>query len=203
MQDRLQAVPANQRKAAGGALTAKQAPHRPGTAPALGLRAGRAGVIPAQTTLAREIPMWFRSLFDGFLARSSRPAARQRGRAAKDHQRPRSLHPLLEILEDRTLLSTYLVNSLTDTGAGSGLAGDLRYCVTEAISGNDTIAFGVTGTIRLGSALPGLNTSVAIQGPGADLLTVERDPVSNTSFGIFGVGSAATVQISGLTLACG
>jgi hypothetical protein len=28
-------------KAAGGVLTAKQAPHRPGTAPALGLRAGR------------------------------------------------------------------------------------------------------------------------------------------------------------------
>src|SRR4029077_12237593 len=28
------------RKAAGGVLTAKQAPHRPGTAPALGLRAG-------------------------------------------------------------------------------------------------------------------------------------------------------------------
>jgi hypothetical protein len=27
-------------KAAGGVLTAKQAPHRPGTAPALGLRAG-------------------------------------------------------------------------------------------------------------------------------------------------------------------
>ena len=30
------------KKAAGGVLTAKQAPHRPGTAPALGLRAGRA-----------------------------------------------------------------------------------------------------------------------------------------------------------------
>jgi hypothetical protein len=29
-------------KAAGGVLTAKQAPHRPGTAPALGLRAGEA-----------------------------------------------------------------------------------------------------------------------------------------------------------------
>src|SRR5262245_13106446 len=30
----------DQRKAAGGILTAEQAPHRPGTAPALGLRAG-------------------------------------------------------------------------------------------------------------------------------------------------------------------
>jgi hypothetical protein len=31
---------AKKNKAAGGVLTAKQAPHRPGTAPALGLRAG-------------------------------------------------------------------------------------------------------------------------------------------------------------------
>ena len=31
---------ANQKNAAGEVLTAKQAPHRPGTAPALGLRAG-------------------------------------------------------------------------------------------------------------------------------------------------------------------
>jgi hypothetical protein len=37
-------------KPAGEVLTAKQAPHRPGTAPALGLRAGsnrEAGIIPA------------------------------------------------------------------------------------------------------------------------------------------------------------
>ena len=31
---------ADREQAAGGVLTAKQAPHRPGTAPALGLRAG-------------------------------------------------------------------------------------------------------------------------------------------------------------------
>jgi hypothetical protein len=32
-------------KAAGEVLTAKQAPHRPGTAPALGLRAGSDGLL--------------------------------------------------------------------------------------------------------------------------------------------------------------
>src|SRR5204862_8002835 len=37
-------------KAAGGVLTAKRAPHRPGTAPALGLRAARAVVFLSQTT---------------------------------------------------------------------------------------------------------------------------------------------------------
>src|SRR5262245_32639906 len=41
-------------KAAGGVLTAKQAPHRPGTAPALGLRAGCVvAPIVAQTTIRR------------------------------------------------------------------------------------------------------------------------------------------------------
>src|SRR5262249_12470028 len=41
-------------KAAGEVLTAKQAPHRPRTAPALGLRAAEAVVILSQTTPARE-----------------------------------------------------------------------------------------------------------------------------------------------------
>jgi hypothetical protein len=142
--------------------------------------------------------MWFRSGFDTLFARSSRTPARQSRHASKVRLRPR-----VEILEDRTVLSTYTVNSLTDTGAGSALAGDLRYCITGATSGNDTITFGVTGTILLESALPALNASVAIQGPGAGLVEVERDPASPNSFGIFAVGSAATVQISGLTIAGG
>src|SRR5262249_56120996 len=42
-------------KAAGEVLTAKQAPHRPGTAPALGLRAGSVvAPIVEQTTIAKE-----------------------------------------------------------------------------------------------------------------------------------------------------
>jgi hypothetical protein len=132
--------------------------------------------------------MSFRSLLDALLARSPRtPVSRIR-------PVPR-LRPLLEILEDRTLLSTYVVDALTDTGAGSGLTGDLRYCVTNATSGSDTIAFapGLSGTIQMQSTLPTLNASVAIQGPGASLLTVSGDG--------FTVGSAADVQISGLTIA--
>jgi hypothetical protein len=43
-------------KAAGGVLTAKQAPHRPGTAPALGLRAGKvAAAIISQTACMKEL----------------------------------------------------------------------------------------------------------------------------------------------------
>jgi hypothetical protein len=140
--------------------------------------------------------MWFCTL----LARSSGTRAR-RSRLAPAS---RSDRPLLEVLEDRTLLSTYVVDSLTDTGTGSGLAGDLRYCITNATSGSDTIAFaqGLTGAIALESALPNLNASVSIEGPGADKLTII--PEYSIQFlqyaDIFSVGSAATVQISGLTL---
>jgi hypothetical protein len=43
-----------QRKVAGEVLTAKQAPHRHGTTPVLGLRAGRAVIILEQIALTKE-----------------------------------------------------------------------------------------------------------------------------------------------------
>ena len=45
---------------------------------------------------------------------------------------PRTL--VVESLELRTLLSStvYTVDSITDTGAGTGTTGDLLYCVTQA-----------------------------------------------------------------------
>jgi hypothetical protein len=173
------------------------------TGPALGLRAGKiADAIIEQTTIAKETSMWFRSLFDALIF-PRRTLTQPRREGSRVRQRPRSFRPLLEVLEDRALLASYTVNSLTDTGAGSGLTGDLRYCIANAISGQDAIGFaaGLTGAIQLGSALPPLNASVAIQGPGADRLTVERAQSNFTSFGIFAVGSAANVQISGLTIA--
>src|SRR5262249_25944579 len=48
-----------------------------------------------------------------------------------------------------------------------------------------------------------LNTSVSIQGPGANQLTVEHDTASASYFAIFSVGNAATVQVSGMTLTRG
>ncbi|HLJ92950.1 MAG TPA: right-handed parallel beta-helix repeat-containing protein [Gemmataceae bacterium] len=107
----------------------------------------------------------------------------------------------LERLEDRTLLSTFTVDRLTDAGQGTGLTGDLRYCISQALSGQDTIAFGVTGTINLTKALPDLSKSVTIAGPGANLLTVRRD--SGGSYRIFSVDGGATVTISSLTIANG
>jgi hypothetical protein len=108
--------------------------------------------------------------------------------------------PLLEPLEDRTLLSVYMVERLTDTGEGSGLAGDLRYCITQAMDG-DTIQFGVQGVINLNSALPDLAHSISIEGPGSDVLTVQV--ANNGRYRILAVDAGITVTISGLTLAKG
>src|SRR3712207_630664 len=64
--------------------------------------------------------------------------------------------PRLHSLEGRCVPATFTVNATTDTGAGSGSAGDLRYCIgkANAASGADAIAFdptvfGVARTITL------------------------------------------------------
>src|SRR6516165_8587970 len=111
----------------------------------------------------------------------------------------RTYRPRFQVLEDRTLLSTCVVDHLADDGGGSGLNGSLRYCITHAVDG-DTITFGVTGTINLTGALPNLTHNISINGPGPDLLTVRRD--TGGHYAVFTVlfGSA---DISGLTIANG
>jgi hypothetical protein len=78
------------------------------------------------------------------------------------------------MLEDRNLLSTFTVDHLADDLIGSGSNGSLRYCLTQATSGDDTITFGASGTINLTGALPDLSHSVSIQGPGANSLILQR-----------------------------
>jgi hypothetical protein len=94
-----------------------------------------------------------------------------------------------------------VVDRLTDTGSGSGLAGDLRYCITQAGDG-DSITFGdgVTGTINLSGPLPKLTHSISIDGPGPDLLTVRRD--TGGYYRIFSV-IRGTTSIAGLTITNG
>jgi hypothetical protein len=140
--------------------------------------------------------MLFRSLLRyagyGQQTASRRRPARQRPRAGL----------AVEALEDRTLPSTFVVDRLTDTGAGEGLAGDLRYCIGQANAnpGDDTITFSVTGTINLTGALPDLSSNIDLQGPGAGSLTVRRD---TGYYRIFTVASGAAVALSGLTITNG
>src|SRR5262249_20725612 len=145
-----------------------------------------------------EIPtMWFRSLLR-YESYGQEMAARRRPAPP----RPRS-RLAVEALEDRTLLSTFVVDRLTDTGAGTGLTGDLRYCLPQANAspGDDTITFAVTGTINLTGVLPDLSSNIDLEGPGASSLTVRRDTGGN--YRIFTVASGTNVVLAGLTISNG
>jgi hypothetical protein len=99
------------------------------------------------------------------------------------------------------------VIDLGDTGAGSGLQGDLRYAINTA-NGNDEpsnqieFAPGLNGTITLTQGLLTVTKSLEIHGPGASLLTVS----GNHHSGVFDIVSGAdpqTVSLSDLTIADG
>jgi hypothetical protein len=124
-----------------------------------------------------------------------------------DRRRPARRRPILEPLEDRWLMATiYTVTSTADTDT----SGTLRNAITQAntVTPTDTniIDFNLPSgsVIELESALPALSAgSIAIDGPSASSLTVERDPTVATQFGVFVVDGGSNVSISGLTIAHG
>src|SRR5581483_5998829 len=77
-------------------------PCRPGTAPALGLRAEGAAVILPQTTPAKETTMSFRSILTALQPAAPLSRARAAGRRA-------GFRPRLERLDDRCLPSANVV----------------------------------------------------------------------------------------------
>ena len=113
-------------------------------------------------------------------------------------------HPRLEGLEDRWLPSQLglTVSSLADSGPAT-----LRSAILTANAGSHsdkfTINFGVTGKIDLQTPLPDLNGSIAIQGPGAASLTVERAAGVLFSSAIVTVDAGRTASLTGLTIANG
>jgi predicted outer membrane repeat protein len=135
---------------------------------------------------------WLHELF-----RPSRPVTHRR-----------RWRPHLEVLEDRLTPSTFTVNALTDTVAGSGASGDLRYCINQANNnpGDDTITFNLpaSSTITLNSAngplvLSDTSGATTITGPGADQLTISGGGATQ----IFSVDFGVTASLSGLTIADG
>ena len=101
--------------------------------------------------------------------------------------------------------ATFTVTSLGDSGAGT-----LRDAIDSANSaaGDDIINFqtGLTGTITLASDLPKLYEAVAIEGPGATVVTVDGGGTSsgggNSIFNFYQIASG-TNSVSGLTLTHG
>ena len=133
---------------------------------------------------------------------------RRGGRRTVEARKRRRVLPTVLTLEGRQLLSTFTVNSTGDSGSGSGLAGDLRYCITQANSdgGDETIVFDKTvfktpQTINLtGTQLELTDTTgtETIMGPKAGV-TVDAGGNSR----VFQVDGGVTASISGMTITGG
>ncbi|WP_406694879.1 choice-of-anchor Q domain-containing protein [Singulisphaera sp. Ch08] len=112
------------------------------------------------------------------------------------------LRPDLMVLEDRTLLASFAVTNLQDSGTGS-----LRDAIVlaNASPGLDRIAFddGLFNsgpqTITLTSGFLEIRDDLTLQGPGADWLTVS----GNMSSQVFFVRGPAAATLSGLTISKG
>jgi hypothetical protein len=101
--------------------------------------------------------------------------------------------PRLEALEDRWLPSTLTVLNNLDSGAGS-----LRADIAAAQNGG-TIVFAPSlngQTITLTSGYLAISNNLTIQGPGASLLTISGNHLSQ----VFHVTGAQPVVLSGLTI---
>ena len=125
------------------------------------------------------------------------PHRTRKGRAP--HRRALRFEPL----EDRRLLSI-TVDTLVDENDGSGIGGtSLRDAIAEAAPG-ETIDFGVSGTILLTHGELTVNKNLIIDGPGANLLTIDAAGGSRVFTVDDGnVGTLANVQISGLKITGG
>ncbi|MGB7209149.1 MAG: FG-GAP-like repeat-containing protein [Pyrinomonadaceae bacterium] len=103
--------------------------------------------------------------------------------------------------------ATFVVTKTADTNDGACDA-DCSLREALAVSGNvDSISFSplfnTQQTISLLNALPDITTSISIQGPGANLLTVRRSDTAG-DFRIFNIpGSGLNIAISGMTISNG
>ena len=103
--------------------------------------------------------------------------------------------PVVEALECRVLLSSFMVSNTQDSGPGS-LRDDIQ--MSNAAGGANTITFspGLTGTITLTSGQLEISANLTISGPGAGSLIVSANFTSR----VMQVDQAATVSINDVTI---
>jgi len=141
----------------------------------------------------------------GLPSRVYRSDSRERGKVRQNKLRRQRRRSILEHLEDRRVLATYMVTSLADSGAGS-LRDALQSANATGVA--DAIVFdaALAGTINLGVANGALQITspVSIQGPGSGSMTVDANATPSDKFRVFEISDAANdVSISGLTLTGG
>ncbi len=141
----------------------------------------------------------------GLPSNARRSAARQRVKLRQTKRKHNRRRSILENLEDRRVLATYMVTSLADSGSGS-----LRAALQSANGTGDidSIVFdsSLAGTINLGvanGALP-VSSPVSIQGPGSLSVTIDANATLTDKYRVFEISDTANdVTISGLTLTGG
>jgi hypothetical protein len=125
--------------------------------------------------------------------------------AQRRDRRARQLRgkPTLELLEERSLLSTYFVTTTADSGAGSLRQAILDTNANNTVS-NQTVFQNVAGPIDLLSELPAIDDDVSLSPEGGGNVTVERSSAGYTpAFRIFKINAGRTVSMTGLTVANG
>jgi CSLREA domain-containing protein len=126
--------------------------------------------------------------------------------------RPQGTRPDIGAHEFNAFANSLVVTTLADEDDGAsdpalGAGTSLREALNFANSDEDTstITFGLPGTgtkvINLTSALPDITAPTTIQGPGAGVLTVQRQ--SGGRYRIFTVNMTSLLTISGLTITNG
>jgi predicted outer membrane repeat protein len=118
----------------------------------------------------------------------------------------RKHHLLLERLEDRRMLAVFTVSNLDDgpvTGPND-LPGSLRQAIYDANANQDadTIEFesGLSGTIFLTNGELSITDPITIEGPGADVLTIDAQSNSRVFYIYDGIVPKNPNTISGLDI---
>src|SRR5262249_26013840 len=150
-----------------------------------------------------KIPVVPRITGENVMGRIQMIPARNLGRVTRG-ARDRRLRPAVTALEERTLRSTFTVSSIADDGS----TGTLRWAVGQANASKqaETIVFSslfdTPQTITLAGGqleLSGTTAPITVEGPGANLLTINGNNASR----VFLIDQGLTASVSGLTITGG